>query len=198
MPDPQPMTQAFRGSPGLPDVALRAAACADRDAILALQRQSLRVLGRSHYSERQIESYLRHAETLEPYLVADGTYFVADAGDGLAGCGGWSLRSPAYAAVTGTTVDTGAARLPRLRAMYVHPGFARRGIGSLLVAGIERAILAAGYREAAVDATLPGVALYARCGYRATGEMQAELPDGETLRFVCMRKRLAPDAESPR
>lgn len=198
MPDPQPMTQAFRGSHGLPGVALRAAVAADRDAILALQRQSLRVLGRSHYSERQIESYLRHAETLEPYLVADGTYIVADAGDRLAGCGGWSLRPPAYAAVTGVPDGGGSARLPRLRAMYVHPGFARRGIGSLLVAAIERAIVAAGYREAAVDATLPGVALYARCGYRATGEMHAELPDGQALRFVCMRKRLAPGAGSPR
>jgi GNAT superfamily N-acetyltransferase len=187
-----------RISRGLPGVAVRAAATADRDAILALQRQSLRVLGRSHYGERQIESYLRHAETLEPYLVADGTYFVADAGDRLAGCGGWSLRSPGYAAVTGAADDAGLARLPRLRAMYVHPDFARRGIGSLLVAGIERAILAAGFREAAVDATLPGVALYERCGYRATGEMHAELPDGETLRFVCMRKRLAPGAESRR
>lgn len=198
MPDPQLMTHASRGGPGLPGVTLRAAVAADRDAILALQRRSLRVLGRSHYSERQIESYLRHAETLEPYLVEDGTYLVAAAGDMLAGCGGWSLKPPAYCAVTGAPSDAGSARLPRLRAMYVHPGFARRGIGSLLVTDIERAILAAGFHEAAIDATLPGVALYERCGYRAEGELRAELPDGESLRFVCMRKRLDQHLESRR
>ncbi len=198
MPDPRSMTPGAANAGSLPGVALRAAVAADRDSILVLQCRSLRELGRSRYSERQIESYLRHAETLEPYLVADGTYFVASAGDRLAGCGGWSLRSPGYAAVTGASTCAGSARMPRLRAMYVHPGFARRGIGSLLVAAIEREILAAGFCEAAVDATLPGVTLYERCGYRATGEIRAELPDGETLGFVCMRKRLGPGSESGR
>lgn len=194
MPDPHLIPRASRGSehPSLP--AMRVAVTADREDILALQRISLRVLGRTHYSERQIESYLRHTETLEHYLVADGTYYLALEGGRVAGCGGWSLKSPAYAAVTGEDRDAAQADLPRLRAMYVHPEFARRGIGRMLVAGIEHAIMAAGFREARVDATLPGLPLYERCGYRAVGETSAELPDGLRLRFVCMRKRLAPDA----
>ena len=87
---------------------------ADRAALVALQRLSLRTLGRGHYTGAQIESYLRHTETLEDYLVADGTYFVARMGGELAGCGGWSIKAPAYAAVT-PSVDHQANRRPRRR-----------------------------------------------------------------------------------
>jgi GNAT superfamily N-acetyltransferase len=179
-------------------MALRLARPGDRGDIVALQRRSLRELGLGHYSARQIESYLRHTETLEAYLVADGSYFVASVGGAIAGCGGWSLKAPAYAAVTREAACDAGAAAPRVRAMYVHPGFARRGIGRALLGEIEAAIASAGFAEAALDATLPGVALYQRCGYRAVGETCAELPDGERLRFVCMRKALAPVAGGTR
>jgi GNAT superfamily N-acetyltransferase len=179
-------------APMPPRPTLRLARPADRRAIVALQRLSLRELGRGHYTGRQIESYLRHTETLEPYLVADCSYFVACVGGAIAGCGGWSLKAPAYAAVTREAgIGAGLPR-PKVRAMYVHPEFSRRGIGRALLGTIEAAIASAGFGEAALDATLPGVALYERCGYRAVGETCAELPDGERLRFICMRKTLAP------
>jgi GNAT superfamily N-acetyltransferase len=183
-----------------PRATLRSACPGDRSEIVALQRLSLRELGRGYYTARQIESYLRHTETLEPYLVDDGSYFVACAGGAIAGCGGWSLKAPAYAAVTrdaGSGSDTGVPQ-PKVRAMYVHPAFARRGIGRALLGEIEAAIVSAGFGEAALDATLPGRALYERCGYRVVGETCAELPDGERLRFVCMRKALAPPAGGTR
>lgn len=170
--------------------AIRTAVSADRSAILELQRLSLRTLGRDFYSDTEIESYLRHAPTLEDYLLADGTYFVAHVGGRLAGCGGWSLRVPAYSSVTSDATDVDFP-LPRVRAMFVHPEFARCGIGRHLMADIERAILESGHDEIRIDATLGGVPLYERCGYKRFGQMLAVLPDGSRMRFVCLHKRFA-------
>lgn len=171
-------------------ISIRKAEFADQAGILQLQHLSLRTLGREHYGEVEIESYLRHAPTLEDYLLADGTYYVAHVGDRLAGCGGWSLRVPAYSAVTRDVTHV-ASPVPRVRAMFVHPEFARRGIGRHLVADIERAILESGHDEIRVDATLGGVPLYERCGYRRFGQTLAVLPDGSRMRFVCLYKRFA-------
>jgi GNAT superfamily N-acetyltransferase len=161
----------------------------DRSEILALQRVSLRELGRHFYTDAQIESYLRHTPTLEDYLLADATYYVAHVGARLAACGGWSIKTPAYRTVT-PDVRRPRHELPKVRAMYVHPDFARRGLGRQVLAVIEAAIVAAGYAEAGVDATLGGAPLYERCGYAPIGETQAALPDGAQMRFVCLYKRL--------
>lgn len=169
---------------------VRPATLADRAEILALHHLSLRVLSRELYSEQEIESYLRYTPTLEGYLIEDSTYYVARIGERLAGCGGWSMKAPAYTHVTGDSARRSRYPIPKVRAMFVHPHFARRGIGRQLLGIIERAIVAAGYAEANLDATLSGVPLYARCGYAAFGETHAVLPDGVRMRFVCMRKRL--------
>ncbi len=187
-----------RGDGPREGVVLRLAVRADRPEIVALQRLSLRALGRGKYSDREIESYLRHTETLEAYLVEDATYFVACEVGRIVGCGGWSLKPPAYGAMTRGPARVAGGAAAKVRAMYVHPDYARRGVGSLVLAAIERAIAAAGHRTAALDATLSGVPLYERRGYRAVGETAAELPDGQRLRFVCMQKRLAPAGGGPR
>lgn len=168
---------------------IRTARPADRAALLELHRHSLRTLGRGFYSDAEIESFLRHAPTLEDYLLADGTYFVAWVGGRMAGCGGWSLRIPGYSLVTGQAMPP-AGTMPRLRAMFVHPQFARCGIGRYLLADIERSIWDSGHQEIRVDATLGGVPLYERCGYRPFGQTLAVLPDGCRMRFVNLHKRI--------
>jgi GNAT superfamily N-acetyltransferase len=181
----EPATTAMAGP-----ISIRKAVFADQSGILELQRLSLRTLGRDFYSDAEIESYLRHAPTLEDYFLVDGTYFVAHIGEHLAGCGGWSLRVPAYSAVTRDAMD-GAKPLPRVRAMFVHPEFARCGVGRHLLADIESAIWDSGHDEIRIDATLGGVPLYERCGYRQFGQMLAVLPDGSRMRFVCLHKHFA-------
>jgi GNAT superfamily N-acetyltransferase len=169
-------------------ISVRRAVPADRSGILELHHLSLRTLGRDFYGSAEIEAFLRFAPTLEDYLLADGTYFVAHVGKRLAGCGGWSLRVPEYSAVTGDALRE-AKPLPRVRAMFVHPDFARRGVARHLMADIERAIWEAGHDEIHIDATLGGVPLYERCGYRRFSEILAVMPDGSRMRFVCLRKR---------
>lgn len=181
-----------RREPAIMDLAdtisVRAALRSDRRAILDLHHLSLRTLGLAYYSSAEIESFLRYAPTLEDYLLADGTYFVAHVGGRLAGCGGWSLRVPDYSAVTGDMLQ-GGGTLPRVRAMFVHPEFARCGVGRHLLADIERSIWDAGHEEIRIDATLGGVPLYERCGYQPCGQTLAVLPDGCRMRFVALRKR---------
>jgi GNAT superfamily N-acetyltransferase len=175
-------------APRVPTV--RTATHADRAEIVALQRLSLRTLGRQFYSDLEIESYLRHTPTLEEYLLDDATYYVAHVDDRLVACGGWSVRPPAYGSVTSDPFQELHRGLPKVRAMFVHPDFARCGLGRRILAVIEAAIIGAGYDAAAIDATLGGALLYERCGYAPVGEMHAALPDGARMRFVRLHKRL--------
>jgi GNAT superfamily N-acetyltransferase len=176
--------------------SVRRATFADRSEILALQHLSLRVLGRDLYSEHEIDSYLQYTPTLEQHLIEDSTYYVARIGERLAGCGGWSSKKPAYSAATQDHVGSPLKPTAKVRAMYVHPYLARRGVGRQLLGVIERAIIEAGYEEASIDATVGGVLLYARCGYVTVGENHAVLPNGARFRLVCMHKRLV-DASRP-
>ncbi len=88
---------------------------------------------------------------------------------------------------------TGDARLldpasepARVRAMFVRPDWTRRGLGTRILEACEAAARAEGFRRLALGATLPGVPLYARFGFRATGEIQVTMPDGTSIRAVAM------------
>lgn len=173
-----------------PAAHVRKATSTDLPGILAMQRLSLRTLGRRHYTAVEIETYLQCTPTTEEYLISDATYHVAYVDGRLAGCGGWSVRAPAYSAVTRDPVRSSERHLPKVRAMYVHPDFARRGVGRQLLVVIERAIVDAGFDQVGLDATLGGVPLYERCGYSRVGHTHAELPNGLRMPFVCMHKHL--------
>lgn len=169
------------------EVRVRPAALADAPHISALQHASMRALGKRFYSALQIESVIRHMTMLEDELLLDGTYYVAELAGGIAGCGGWSLRAPVYAH---TSEGLNPASAPKVRAMYVHPDFARCGVGRALLIEIECAIVRAGRSMASLDATLPGVPFYRRCGYRPLASAHLTFPNGVRLPVVQMTKTL--------
>ncbi len=169
-------------------VVIRTAEFADLDRIEALQRLSIAELGSGYYSALEIESFLRFMPMMDRYLIADRTYFVAEAESRIVGCGGWSRRAPGYSGAIGNPHDPAAP--PRVRAMYVHPRAARRGIGRALLAAVEHAIAGAGCEEVSLDAILPGVPLYERCGYERVGDTCVDFPNGIRLAVVSMHKRL--------
>jgi GNAT superfamily N-acetyltransferase len=76
----------------------------------------------------------------------------------------------------------------RIRAFFVHPDFARRGLGKVLLAYCEAAARSKGFRAAELMATLTGVPLYAACGYVPGEPIDYPLPGGHVIRFVPMRK----------
>jgi GNAT superfamily N-acetyltransferase len=104
-------------------------------------------------------------------LIEDRTYFVVEQAREIAGCGGWSRRATLYGGDHSPGRDAAlldpAQDAARVRAMYTHPAFARRGVGRLILTLCEDAARAEGFRRAELVATLAGLPLYAACGYRA-------------------------------
>jgi len=76
----------------------------------------------------------------------------------------------------------------KIRAIFVHPKFARMGLGSLILEAAEGAALAAGFRRLEMGSTLTGVTLYALKGYREVGRTKVPVGGGETITVVRMVK----------
>jgi GNAT superfamily N-acetyltransferase len=173
---------------------LRKATSADIPALTALIDRSVRELQQHDYTAAQIDGALASVFGVDSQLVADGTYFVVEApgGGGIAGCGGWSMRRTLYGG------DQWRARqdslldprrdAAKIRAFFVHPQWARRGIGSLLLDACEQAGVAAGFTRFEMGATLTGVALYRARGYEERESLQVPLNNGEFLPIVRMVK----------
>jgi GNAT superfamily N-acetyltransferase len=171
---------------------IRAATPGDIPALNALIQRSARALSEGFYSTRQIESAIRYVFGVDSNLVADGTYFVVNDGAAIAGCGGWSHRRTLYG---GDQRPVGSADwldpaidAARIRALFVAPEYARRGIGRLLLQTCTDAARAAGFTRLELMATLPGVPLYAACGFVPKQEVEDVLPDGTAVPFLKMER----------
>jgi GNAT superfamily N-acetyltransferase len=170
---------------------------ATRDDIPALElliSESVRELSKGYYSEKQIESALIHIFGVDTQLIDDGTYFVAESLNQIVGCGGWSKRKTLYGGdqfkETEDPLLDPVTDPARIRAFFVHPQWARRGIGSKIMEACEKAAFEAGFKELELAATLPGEPLYKAFGYEAVERMEAPLSGGDTLPGVRMRKRI--------
>lgn len=161
----------------------------------------MRGLQAADYTPAQIEGALGTALGLDTQLIADGTYFVAEhrteAGDAIAiGCGGWSFRKTLFGSDHGPGRETALldslldsrTDAAKIRAIFVHPEWARRGIGTLILKHCEEAEAAAGFRRFEMGSTLTGVPLYRQKGYVETERIEVPLPNGEALPVVRMRK----------
>jgi GNAT superfamily N-acetyltransferase len=168
---------------------IRRAGRDDIAALRAMQARSMRGLGSAYYGAAAVEAFLRHADTLEEAVLDEGHYFLAeDAGGAVLGSGGWSRRVPVYADAVGHAAP--AADEATIRGVFVDPAAARRGIGSALMRHAEADAGRHGVRRLELLATLSGVALYTRLGYRATFAAEIRLPDGTRFRGVAMSKPL--------
>jgi GNAT superfamily N-acetyltransferase len=181
------------------DLVIRKATLDDRTAIDALIVESARGLSREDYSEEQIEAALASVFGVDTALIHDGTYFVAEASGTLVGCGGWSKRKTLFGGDRYADRDAGeldpASEPAKIRAFFVHPGWARKGIGTAILATCENAARKHGFRSLELMATLPGVRLYAAHGYRGQERVEYEIAGGTRIEFVPMRKDLS-DAKS--
>jgi len=175
-------------------IVLRKATLADVPQIEALIARSARGLSTESYRPSQVEGALRGAFGVDTQLLADETYFVAEAGDRIVACGGWSYRSTLFggdgrADRDATRLDP-ATHAARIRAFFVDPTMARQGIGSLLLERCEQEARLQGYAAVELMATLPGVKLYGARGYSGSAPVQIDLGQGETIEFIPMRKAL--------
>lgn len=182
-------------------IHIRHAVTEDIPILRDLIDASVRGLQTREYTPSQIESALATVYGVDTQLIADGTYLVAEAepgGDAAAlvvGCGGWSKRKTLYGGDQWTGRE--AALLdPRhdaakIRAFFIHPSWARRGIGSMILEACESAAVAAGFTRFEMGATLTGVPLYQARGYIALENLEVPLTNGESLPIVRMEKLIA-------
>lgn len=174
---------------------LRKATNADIEAISALVAESVRGLARGIYDDRQIELSIRSVFGVDTDLIADETYFIAEIGGRLAGCGGWSKRrtlfgASVYAESRDRQMLDPAADAAKIRAFFIHPDFARMGIGTAILTACETEARDRGFRSAEMMSTLPGIPLYAACGYRDDERVQVPVGEGVTIECVRMSKEL--------
>ena len=175
-------------------IILRKAALADIAQIEALIARSARGLSTEDYRPSQIEGALRGAFGVDTQLLADQTYFVAEEDGRIVGCGGWSFRSTLFGGDARTGRDSSIldprTQAAKIRAFFVDPADARRGIGTLLLERCENEARTHGYSRVELMATLPGVRLYAARGYVGAPMVHFDMGAGETIEFIPMRKVL--------
>ena len=176
------------------DYILRKATLDDREAIEQLIRESARKLSREDYSEEQIEAAIMTVFGVDTDLILDRTYFVADSSGTLIGCGGWSKRRTLFGGDRFSSRDSSEldakSEAAKIRAFFVHPESARKGIGRAILTACETEARAYGFRSIELMATLPGLKLYGACGYEGEERIELEIGDGVSFQLVPMRKAL--------
>ncbi|HET9803436.1 MAG TPA: GNAT family N-acetyltransferase [Candidatus Acidoferrum sp.] len=176
---------------------VRLATNADIPILHALIESSVRILQAGDYTPAQIEGALGTVLGLDTQLIKDQTYFVIEATNSsgeivIVACGGWSKRKTLFGS------DHAAVREPELldpkldaakiRAFFVHPDWARRGLGTLLLETCENAAKSAGFTRFEMGSTLTGVALYKLRGYQVIEPIAVPLRNGESLPVIRMAK----------
>jgi GNAT superfamily N-acetyltransferase len=172
-------------------VTIRVATAAEIPALEALIARSARGLSRNDYDPAEIEALVAHIFSVDSEVVADGTYFVAELEGTPAGCGGWSRRRTLFGGDRFAARESGlldpATDAARIRAFFVDPAFARRGVGAAILAACEEAAIAAGFRRLELMATLPGVPFYEANGFVGLAEVEVDA-GGRAVRFRPMSK----------
>jgi GNAT superfamily N-acetyltransferase len=158
-----------------------------------LMERSIRALLGAHLDAARVEASFE-IMGVDTTLIDDGTYFVVESGEWIAGCGGWSRRATMFGGDHSAGRD--ARRLDpqrepaRVRAMYTDPDFARRGVGRLVLSLCETAAAGEGFSSVELVATAAGEPLYAKCGYVLVERIDVPTSRGVTVPCARMTKRL--------
>ena len=122
-------------------------------------------------------------------------------------CGGWSKRKTLYGGdrwkdlhekdlqekdrqekeCEGDLLDP-RLDAAKIRAFFVHPDWARRGIGTMVLDACEAAARAAGFVRFEMGATLTGVKLFQQRGYVVIERLEVPLEGSITLPVIHMTK----------
>jgi GNAT superfamily N-acetyltransferase len=175
---------------------LRHATLLDRPALQELIARSARGLGANDYLPEQVEGALHSAFGVDSQLIHDKTFFVVESAGVIVGCGGWSFRRTLFGGDRHAERDAleldPRTEAAKIRAFFVDPAHARRGIGSLLLERCETEARLRGFGRAELMATLAGARLYAARGYVGTDRIRYDVAPGIQIEFVPMSKSLSP------
>jgi len=190
------------------EIRLRLAVQEDVPVLRELIEASVRGLQTEDYTPAQIEGALQTVFGVDSQLIADGTYIVAEArsrAEGnpqhsnahaawtIVGCGGWSKRKTLYGSDHWTGREDSLLDpqrdAARIRAFFIHPSWARQGVGSKILQACEDAARASGFTRYEMGATLTGAKLFGAKGYVPMKPISIPLSNGETLPVIHMEKR---------
>jgi GNAT superfamily N-acetyltransferase len=200
--EPSPKFQNETGTVRFLGVAAFPIRLATTDDVPELRRliaQSVRELQKDDYSAEQLALAVETVFTLDTLLIADGTYFVIEDpapvdGVRIVACGGWSRRSTLCGgdlhAVRDDSFLDPRTNAAKIRAFFVHPRWARRGLASRLLQKCEQAAQAAGFTRFEMAATLTGVPLYKARGYHAVERTSVPLCGSSILPVVIMARSI--------
>lgn len=179
--------------------SIRPARQADVAAMQVLIAESARHLSGDDYTHEQTEAAITHVFGVDSELLEDESYFVVEDGSMLLACGGWSRRKTLFGGDQYARRESGyldpAIDAAKIRAFFVHPQAARRGIGRALLEHCEAQARAHGFARMEMMATLPGVKLYAACGFVELEPFDLDTPEGVCIPYVKMGKAIG-DAAS--
>lgn len=175
-------------------MTIRIATFQDIPELKKLLDDSVRSLSKDYYTTSQIDSALKYIFGIDSQLIDDGSYYVVELDGTIAGCGGWSRRKTLYGGdqhkeLYDTLLDP--TREPaRIRAFFVHPDYARRGMSRKIIELCENEAKKHGFSSLALGATLPGIPLYKAMGFKEMEQIVEPLSDGEKLELVSMIKNM--------
>ncbi len=174
--------------------SIRKAQAADIPVLQELIARSARGLSIGYYTPAQTDAAIRHVFGVDSQLIADGTYFVVELEGTIVACGGWSRRRTLFggdqAKPDSDPLLDPATEPARIRAFFVDPRLARRGLGRRLIEECSRAADAAGFRSLELVATLPGEPLYAAAGFAVAERFELALPGDVRVPVARMRGTL--------
>jgi GNAT superfamily N-acetyltransferase len=175
-------------------LSLRMATLEDREALRMLIDRSARELSEGDYRAEQVEGALQAAFGVDSQLIQDGTYFVVEAAAAIVGCGGWSYRRTLFGGDEHVQRDLGVLD-PRtdpakIRAFFVDPAHARKGIGTILLEKCESEARRRGFSRIELMSTLPGVRLHSARGYSGVERVHYDVAPGVAIEFVPMSKAI--------
>jgi N-acetylglutamate synthase-like GNAT family acetyltransferase len=173
---------------------MRTATREDIVAIRELILLSVAGLQADTYSAEQRAGAMGSVYGTDEQMIADGTYFVIEREGELVACGGWSWRRTAFGGDGGIAKDdtplNPATEPARIRAFFVHPDCARKGLGTLILSECERRASELGFHSMQMTSTLAGIPFYGRHGYAEKEKLELPLTNGATLPVVRMEKAL--------
>ena len=176
------------------DWSLRLAREGDIPELETLIERSVRELQAAHYTTAQMDGALGSVFGVDRQLIRDETYFVAEEEGAIIACGGWSKRASLFGSDAARQREDALldphTQPARIRAFFVHPRHARRGLGRAILLACEKAIRAAEFRTIALVGTLPGVAFYEAFGYKSGAGYEVQLVNGLSLPVVPMSRTL--------
>lgn len=175
---------------------IRPATLHDVPALQTLIATSARALSVGFYTLEQVEAAVAYVFGVDTQLIADGSYYIADALDGAAAAGGWSARRTLFGGdqMKGDVdqrLDP-ATDPARIRAFFVHPAWARQGLARQIYGTCARAAWAAGFRQFELMATMPGVPLYSALGFEEVEPVTIVLPGDVAFPLVRMQRAILP------